>query len=110
VNEGRLLLDKRAASLIAIRNAQVTVDDLTNFDPFGAGTLLYAATMTTPTNALEDGLNLTVNHQGAVNFNGFSDTINALTISGGTVSTGAGHADQNAALTTHGGLFNVTSC
>ena len=103
VNEGTLTLDKGGTNR-AVRNT-LTIDDLGNFDSFGAALVQYAGTA--GTDNIENGVNVTVNHQGALNLNGLSDTINNLTISGASVTTGAGTLTmQNGSnYTTSGGSF-----
>ena len=102
VNAGKLTLNKTGTNR-SIRGA-LTIDDLSNYDDIGGGIVQYGAGGST--NQIDDGVSIVINAPGSLDLAGVSDTISALTINGGTVTTGAGTLTVNGALTITGGLFN----
>lgn len=105
MNEGTISLNK-SGTAIAL-NGAVTVDDLGNYDPVGAGTLRYA-TAGVSTNMIGD-VTITVNGSGVFDVNGKTDTIaNTLTVNGGSVqNTAGGGVVQVNGLTLSGGVVNT---
>jgi fibronectin-binding autotransporter adhesin len=123
VNEGTLRLAKTAGTgPIAIRGA-LTINDVGNFDPLGAATVIYDAS------AIADQIGdvaITVNGNGTFDLNGKTDSTtgtlsiqggvyqdtagggtfsaNALTMTGGTLNTGTGTFNLNGTLTYNAGF------
>ena len=69
---------------------------------FGSGTVKYLASSQVPSTT-----DVTVNNNSTLNLNGFSDTINDLTVTGGLVSLPAGSSLTAAGLTMTGGNINT---
>lgn len=91
VNDGTLLLNK-TAGLNAFAGG-LTVGD-------GAGAANSAVTRWLAANEMP-GQTLSVNSDGLADLNGFSDAIGAVTITGGTITTGAGTLTLGGNVTTN---------
>ncbi len=124
VNEGTLTLNKTGAALAV--NGAITVNDLGNYDGPGAAVVQYASTGTS--SDMIGNVNITVNQDGLFDINGKTDTtsgtltinggayqntagggsfqVNALTLSGGSVSTGTGVLNLNGNLSYTTGLVS----
>lgn len=106
VNEGTLRLAKTAGTgPIAIRGG-LTINDVGNFDPLGAATVIYDAS------AVADQIGdvaITVNGNGTFDLNGKTDaTTGTLTIQGGVYQDTAGGGTFTAnGLTMTGGALNT---
>jgi autotransporter-associated beta strand protein len=108
INEGTLSLDKTGAA-VAVAGGSIIVDDLGNYDPVGGGVVRYLSTGTS-TNMIVD-IPITVNHTGVFDINGKTDTVaNTLTINGGTFqNTAGGGTFQVNALTMTGGSLSTSA-
>ena len=102
VNEGTLALEKTGTN-VAIGGA-VTVNDLGNFDPAGFARVLYI--LGTGTNMIADGAAVTVNVDGEFEVGAFTDTIAALTVQGGVITTSTGTLTATGGMTVTGGSFS----
>jgi fibronectin-binding autotransporter adhesin len=107
VNQGILTLDK-AGAVAAVRGT-LTINDLSNFDPAGAGIVTYGTSG--GSNNIDNGVSVTINDDGQLLLAGASDTIATLTVNGSrvgsdNVATGTGILTLNGNLALSGGTLN----